>query len=85
MATYHNSEMALPCIVVGSRGSLIITRSEIVGGAGTVGIFSNGGKIIMKESLIRDHGISGILFCSRNPKNSTSTISIKNSQFTHCN
>lgn len=48
LAAYHNEQTALPCIVVEREGCLIMNRSEVRGGAGTVGIFSLGGKVIIK-------------------------------------
>lgn len=81
MAAYHNREIATPCIVVDKDGCLIINRSEIRGGAGTIGIFSNGGRVIMKETIIKDHGVSGILYSSKNTK---ANLVIKNSSFGKC-
>jgi hypothetical protein len=78
LAAYHNRQAALPCIVVEKDGCLILNRSEIRGSGGTVGIFSAGGTVIMKESIIRDHGIVGILYSS---KNKLSSLTIKNCAF----
>lgn len=59
-----------------------MNRSEIRGGGGTVGIFSLGGRVIMKESAIRDHGIVGVLFST---KDKLSSLTIKNCSFSKCN
>lgn len=72
----------MPCIVVEREGCLILNRSEIIGASGTIGIFSKGGKVIMKESIIRDHGGCGVLFSS---KNRALNLTIKNCTFLKCN
>lgn len=82
LAAYHNKHATLPCIVVEKEGCLIMNRSEIRGGGGTVGIFSKGGKVIIKESLLRDHGVAGILFSQREQ---SLNLTVKNCIFIKCN
>lgn len=48
MAAYHRKDFLLPCVVVEKEGCLILNRSEIKGGEGTIGILCKGGKVIVK-------------------------------------
>ena len=35
---------------------MVVTRSEFIGGAGTVAIYGNGGKLNIRECLFKDYG-----------------------------
>lgn len=59
---------------------LILNRTEIRGSEGTIGILCKGGEVIMKESVIKDHGGSGILMTG----NKTTNLVIKNSSILSC-
>ena len=48
MAGHRDASRVYPSIVVEREGTLIMTRSEVIGGSGSIGIFSEGGKIIIR-------------------------------------
>jgi hypothetical protein len=50
-----------PIITVEEEGSLIITRSELLGGLGSIGIYCHGGKVNIRECLFKNHGGIAIL------------------------
>ena len=81
LASYKNPESLVPCIVVEEKGVLIINRSELRGSEGTIGIFCKGGQVIIKESVIKDHGGAGILMIGKKRTN----LVIKNSSIINCN
>lgn len=47
--------------MVEEEGSIVMTRCEVVGGASSIGIYCNGGKINIRESSFKNHGGIGIL------------------------
>lgn len=48
LTAYDRKEMLVPAIVVEKNGCLILNRSEIKGGKGSIGILCKGGKVIIK-------------------------------------
>ena len=69
-----------PCIVVEEEGTLIMNRSEVRGGDGTIGIVCKKGKVIIKESIIKDHGNIGVLAIG----NKATNFIMKNSTVVNC-
>lgn len=67
-------------IAVEEEGSLVLARSEVVGGVGSVGVFCNGGKVNIRECSLRDHAGVGVLI---NGGRETSLI-LKNSTISGC-
>lgn len=57
-----------------------MNRSEVRGGGGTIGIVCKKGKVIIKESVIKDHGNIGVLAIGNKPTN----FVIKNSTIQNC-
>jgi hypothetical protein len=59
---------------------LILARSELIGGVGSVGVFCNGGKVNIRECSFRDHAGVGVLV-SGGPETS---LILKNSTISKC-
>jgi parallel beta-helix repeat protein len=81
LAAYQNEESIVPCIVVEQHGCLIMNRSEVRGGKGTIGVVCKGGQLLIKESVVRDHheGI-GIMIVGKQP----TKLIMKNSSILGC-
>lgn len=60
-AGQRDSSRLFPIISVEEEGSLILTRSELVGGAGSIGVYCNGGKVNIRECSFKNHGGIGLL------------------------
>jgi hypothetical protein len=67
-------------ITVEEEGSLVLTRSELVGGVGSIGIFCNGGRVNIRECSIRDHAGIGVLMSGGRE----TSLVLKNSTITGC-
>ena len=67
-------------IVVEEEGSLIITRSELIGGTGTIGIYCLGGRCNIRECIFKDHG-GMAMWINGGPETS---LILKNSVISHC-
>lgn len=80
LASYSNPSSVVPCIVVEKDGILIVNRSELRGTDGTIGIVCKGGQVIVKESVIKDHGGAGIMMIGKKKTN----LVIKNSSISSC-
>ena len=80
MAGQRDTSRVYPSIVVEREGTLMITRSEVIGGSGSVGIFCEGGKVNVRECVIKDHSAVGILISG----GKGTSVVLKNSVVTGC-
>lgn len=80
MAAVKDPRHLYASIIVQEEGSLIITRSELAGNLGTVGIYCNGGKVSIRECSFKDHGGIGV-WMNGGP---SASLILKNSIMTNC-
>lgn len=79
-AGQRDSSRLFPIISVEEEGSLILTRSELVGGAGSIGIYCNGGKVNIRECSFKNHGGIGLLITG----GKETSLVLKNSNIMSC-
>ena len=69
-----------PIIAVEEEGSLILARSELIGGIGSVGVYCNGGKVNIRQCSFRDHAAIGVLMTGGRE----TSLVFKNSTISSC-
>lgn len=79
LATQKDPKRLVAAIIVEEEGTLLVSRTEILGAAGTIGIYCNGGKVALRETIFKEHAI-GVLV---NGSKLTSIIA-KNCIFQRC-